>query len=42
MDSEPSRKRSKSIVEDSSDVGENVPDSGGSGAESGSEEDDGI
>ena len=36
------KKRSKSVVEDSSDVGENVPDSGGSGAESGSEEEDGV
>ena len=34
------KKRSKSVVEDSSGVGENVPDSGGSGAESGSEEED--
>lgn len=36
------KKRSKSVVEDSSDAGENAPDSGGSGAESGSEEDDGF
>ena len=36
------KKRSKSVVEDSSDVGENAPDSGGSGAESGSEEEDGF
>lgn len=34
------KKRSKSVAEDSSDVGDNVPDSGGSGAESGGEEDD--
>ena len=36
------KKRSKSVVEDSSGVGENVPDSGDSGAESGSEEEDGF
>lgn len=36
------KKRSKSVVEDSSDVIENVPDSGGSGAESGGEEEDGF
>ena len=36
------KKRSKSVVEDSSGVGENVPDSGGGGAESGSEEEDGF
>ena len=36
------KKRSKSVVEDSSDVGGNVPDSGSSGAESGSEEEDGF
>ena len=36
------KKRSKSVVEDSSDVGENAPDSGGGGAESGSEEEDGF
>lgn len=36
------KKRSKSVVEDSSGVGENVPDSGSSGAESGSEEEDGF
>ena len=36
------KKRSKSVVEDSSGVGENVPDSGGSGAESGGEEEDGF
>ena len=36
------KKRSKSVVEDSSGVGENVPDSGGSGAEGGSEEEDGF
>ena len=36
------KKRSKSVVEDSSGVGENVPDSGGNGAESGSEEEDGF
>ena len=36
------KKRSKSVVEDSSDVGGNVPDSGNSGAESGSEEEDGF
>lgn len=36
------KKRSKSVVEDSSDVGENVPDSDGSGAESGGEEEDGF
>ena len=36
------KKRSKSVVDDSSGVGENVPDSGGSGAESGGEEEDGF
>ena len=36
------KKRSKSVVEDSSDVGENVPDSGNSGAVSGGEEEDGF
>ena len=36
------KKRSKSVVEDSLSAGENVQDSGGSGAESGSEEDDGF
>lgn len=36
------KKRSKSVVEDSSGVGESVPDSGGSGAESGGEEEDGF
>lgn len=36
------KKRPKSVVEDSSGIGENVLDSGGSGAESGSEEDDGF
>ena len=36
------KKRSKSVTEDSSGVGENVPDSGGSGAESGGEEEDGF
>lgn len=36
------KKRSKSVVEDSSDIGENVPDSGDSGVESGGEEDDGF
>ena len=36
------KKRSKSVVEDSSDVGENVPDSGGGGSEIGSEEEDGF
>lgn len=36
------KKRSKSVVEDSSGVGENVPDSVGSGAESGGEEEDGF
>ena len=33
------KKRSRSVVEDSSGVGENAPDSGDSGAESGEEED---
>ena len=36
------KKRSKSADEDSSGVGENVPDSGGSGAESGGKEEDGF
>lgn len=36
------KKRSKSVAEDSSDAGENVPDSGDSGAESGGEEEDGF
>lgn len=36
------KKRSKSVAEDSSDVVENVPDSGVSGAESGGEEEDGF
>ena len=36
------KKRSKSADEDSSGVGENVPDSGGSGAISGGEEEDGF
>ena len=36
------KKRSKSADEDSSGVGENVPDSGGSGAVSGGEEEDGF
>lgn len=36
------KKRSKSVVEDSLGVCENVPDSGDSGVESGGEEDDGF
>lgn len=36
------KKRSKSVAEDSSDVSENVPDSGDSGSESGGEEEDGF
>ena len=36
------KKRSKSVVEDSSGVGGNVPDSGSSSAESGSEEEAGF
>ena len=36
------KKRSKSVVEDSSTTDENVPDSGNSGAESGGEEEDGF
>ena len=36
------KKRSKSVIEDSSGDGENVTDSGGSGAVSGGEEEDGF
>ena len=36
------KKRSESVVEDSSGVGENVPNSGNSGAVSGGEEEDGF
>ena len=36
------KKRSKSVVKDSSGVGESVQDSGGSGAESGGDENDGF
>jgi len=36
------KKRTKSVVEDSVDVGKNEPDLGDSGAESGGEEDDGF